>query len=169
VGDLSHLWVLLDVPEAHLAAVQQAQPVAIAVQAFPGRRFQGQVEYVGDLVDERTRTVSVRVAVPNPDGALKPGMFATAEVATAAGDGKGPVERLVVPREAVQKVGEETVVFVPAGDNRFAPRVVQLGATSATEAEVVSGLEPGTSVVTQGAFVLKSELSKESLGGGHSH
>jgi cobalt-zinc-cadmium efflux system membrane fusion protein len=171
VGDLSELWVLLDVPEAQLAAVSRGQPVDITVTAFPGRHFQGQVQYVGDVIDEKTRTVPVRVAVPNTNGALKPGMYATAEVATgnrAAGDAGEP-PHLVVPREAVHRVGDTNVVFVPAGDNRFRPVEVKLGQSSAKEVELLSGLEPGTRVVTQGAFVLKSELMKESLGEGHSH
>ncbi len=122
VGDLSRLWVLLDVSETQLAAVQQGQPVSITVPALPSRRFEGKVEYVGALVSEKTRTVPVRIAVSNQDGALKPGMFGTAEVATtaatAAGDaGQTPSGRVVVPREAVQKVGAEDVVFVPAGEN----------------------------------------------------
>jgi cobalt-zinc-cadmium efflux system membrane fusion protein len=171
VGNLSELWVLLDVPEAQLATVRRGQPVDVTVPAFPGRRFQGQVQHVGDVIDEKTRTVLVRVAVPNTDGALKPGMYATAEVATGARSGgdAGEPTRLVLPREAVHKVGDANVVFVPAGDNRFRPVEVRLGQSSAKEVEVLSGLEPGTRVVTQGAFVLKSELMKESLGEGHSH
>ncbi len=174
VGDLSRLWVLLDVSETQLAAVQQGQPVSITVPALPDRRFEGKVEYVGALVSERTRTIPVRVAVPNQDGTLKPGMFATAEVATTAANaasdaGEVPSGRVVVPREAVQKVGTESVVFVPAGEGRFKPVEVKLGESTAREVELLSGIEPGTQIVTQGAFILKSELSKESMGEGHSH
>lgn len=172
VGELSELWVLLDLPEAQLAAVQPGQPVDITVQALPGRRFQGRVKHVGDIINERTRTVPVRVSVRNTDNALKPGMYATAEVATrgqAEEDAGAPPVHLVVPREAVQRVGNADVVFVPAGENRFKPVEVKLGQGSARDVELLSGLEPGTQVVTQGAFVLKSELMKESLGEGHSH
>ncbi|PTL81603.1 efflux RND transporter periplasmic adaptor subunit [Vitiosangium sp. GDMCC 1.1324] len=172
VADLTELWVLLDLSESQLAQVRVGQPVDFTVSALPERRFTGRVEYIGDLVDEKTRTISVRVVVPNTDGALKPGMFAQAEIATKAdvqadGGGAQP-QRVVLPREAVQKVGEEQVVFVPAGENRFKPLKVRTGASSAKEVEILSSIEPGTLVVTQGAFILKSELSKESMGEGHS-
>jgi cobalt-zinc-cadmium efflux system membrane fusion protein len=170
VGNLSELWALLEVSEAQLTTVQPGQPVAITVQALPGKQFQGKVAYVGDIVDEKTRTTPVRVVLPNKDGSLKPGMFATAEILTGAtADGSTGPQRLVVPREAVQKVGEEQVVFVPQGTHQFKAVEVKTGASSATEIELLAGLEPGTPVVTQGAFILKSELSKESMGEGHSH
>ncbi|WP_224368451.1 efflux RND transporter periplasmic adaptor subunit [Hyalangium versicolor] len=169
VGDLSELWALLEVSEVQLATVQPGQPVAITVQALPDKRFQGKVAYVGALVDEKTRTTPVRVVLPNTDGSLKPGMFATAEIltGTTASDDTHP-QRLVVPREAVQKVGEKQLVFVPQGTNQFKAVAVKTGASSATEIELLAGVAPGTSVVTQGAFILKSELSKESMGEGHS-
>jgi cobalt-zinc-cadmium efflux system membrane fusion protein len=131
------------------------------------------VEYVGDVVNEKTRTIPVQVAVANKNGLLKPGMFAQAEIATTTGKeadaGDAEPTRLVVPREAVQKVGEAQVVFVPVGETQFKPIEVRTGASSAKEVEILSGLEPGTQIVTQGAFILKSELSKESMGEGHSH
>ncbi|MFP2923776.1 efflux RND transporter periplasmic adaptor subunit [Pyxidicoccus sp. 3LG] len=170
VADLTELWVLLDITESQLAQVRAGQAVEITVKAFPGKRFTGRVDFIGDIVDEKTRTIPVRVVVPNTEGMLKPGMFAQAEIATTSGEQSDAAPaRLVVPREAVQKVGEEQVVFVPAGENRFTLREVRTGASSAKEVEILSGIEPGTSVVTQGAFILKSELSKESMGEGHSH
>jgi membrane fusion protein, heavy metal efflux system len=170
VGDLSTLWALLDVSETQLATVRQGQAVALAVQAFPGQRFQGQVTYIGDIVDEKTRTTPVRVVLANTEGLLKPGMFATAEISTGAtAPGSAGAGQLVVPREAVQQVADEQVVFVPRGADRFQAVEVRTGASSATEIEILEGLEPGTAVVTQGAFILKSELSKESMGEGHSH
>ncbi|WNG25137.1 efflux RND transporter periplasmic adaptor subunit [Cystobacter fuscus] len=168
VGDLSTLWVLLDVTEVRVSEVKTGQRVDITVAALPGRRFQGRVEYVGDIIHEKTRTVPVRVGVDNQDGALKPGMFAQAEIATDPGDPAAP-PRLVVPREAVQKLGTRQVVFVPEGPGAFKAVEVRTGRGSGTEVELVSGVEPGTSVVTQGAFILKSELSRESMGEGHSH
>jgi cobalt-zinc-cadmium efflux system membrane fusion protein len=173
VGNLSELWVLLDVSEAQVSAVKPGQPVDISLQALAGQRVTGRVEYVGDVVNEKTRTIPVQVAVTNKDGLLKPGMFAQAEIATTTGKetdaGAAEPARLVVPREAVQKVGEAQVVFVPDGETRFRPIEVRTGASSAKEVEILSGLEPGTQIVTQGAFILKSELSKESMGEGHSH
>lgn len=167
VGDLSELWVLLDVSESQLPQVSAGMPVLITIPARPGQRYEGKVAYVGDVVDPKTRTVPVRVAVPNPDRELKPGMFATAELRPSSDGAAGPAS-VVVPREAVQKVGNEEMVFVPLSPTQFKPVDVKTGRSTATEIEIVSGLEPGTRVVTQGAFILKSELSKESMGG-HGH
>lgn len=167
VGDLSVLWVVLDVSESQLQHVAPGQKVDVSVEAIPGRRFQGRIEYVGDIVEVQTRTTEVRVAVPNPDRALKPGMFATAEVSAPSTAAAGGAQRLVVPREAVQKLGDVQVVFVPLGNNRFKPVKVETGADSGKEVEIVNGLEPGFPVVARGAFVLKSQLAKASMAGGH--
>lgn len=171
VGDLSRLWVIADVYESQLGAVQAGKAAEVVVPAAPGRTFHGTVEAIGDVVDEKTRTVAVRIVVPNADRALKPGMFGTARIAgpSAPADGRaGAVAGgVIVPRDAVQQLGERTVVFVPAGENRFRPVRVDVGDESAGEVELRSGIDPGTQVVTRGAFTLKSELSKESLSGGH--
>ncbi|MCI0670287.1 MAG: efflux RND transporter periplasmic adaptor subunit, partial [Myxococcaceae bacterium] len=136
VGDLSTLWALLDVPESQISRLRIGQQVELSVTGVPERRFVGRVDYIGDIVEEKTRTIPVRVVVPNEVRVLKAGMFASALVATGpeadAGDATGP--RVVVPREAVQTVGSEQVVFVPEGPNHFRPVAVQVGATSAAEA-----------------------------------
>ncbi|WP_342379839.1 efflux RND transporter periplasmic adaptor subunit [Myxococcus stipitatus] len=171
VADLSELWVLLDISESQLSRVRTGQSVELTVQALPGQRFTGQVSYIGDIVDEKTRTIPVRVVVANTEGTLKPGMFAQAELATTSALPEAPKDtaRLVVPREAVQTVGTKQVVFIPSGEHRFQPVEVRTGASSSREVEVLSGLEAGASIVAKGAFILKSELSKESMGEGHSH
>ncbi|QDE92686.1 efflux transporter periplasmic adaptor subunit [Myxococcus xanthus] len=170
VANLSQLWALLDIPESQLAQVRTGQKVELTVLAIPGRRFEGEVGYIGDIVNEKTRTIPVQVVVDNTDGALKAGMFAQAMIATTAGEADASANaRVVVPRSAVQQVEGAQVVFVPVSTNQFRPVKVQTGASSANEIELLSGLEPGASFVTQGAFILKSELSKESMGEGHSH
>ncbi len=167
VGDLSVLWVVLDVSESQLRHVAPGQQVDVSVEAIPGRRFEGRIEYVGDVVEVQTRTTEVRVAVPNPDRALKPGMFATAQVSAPSKATDGLPSRVVVPREAVQKMGEAQVVFVPLGEGRFRPVKVETGSDSGKDVEILNGLEPGTTVVARGAFVLKSQLAKASMAGGH--
>lgn len=171
VGKLGELWAVLDVFEAQLPKLRVGQTVTITLTAAPDKRFTGRIHYIGDVVEEKTRAVHVRVVVPNPERALKPGMFATAEIATAASsetpDGAAEPTRLVVPREAVQQLGPEQIVFTPFGENQFKAIKVRTGATSASEAEILTGIEPGATVVSRGAFVLKSELSKESMGEGH--
>jgi cobalt-zinc-cadmium efflux system membrane fusion protein len=168
VGDLSTLWVLLDASESQIAHLAVGQDATVTVPALPGRTFEGRIEHIGDVVEEKSRTVHVRVAVPNRERLLKPGMFASAEIAAAAGLGAEPGEaRVVVPREAVQVLGSEKVVFIPAGENRFTAVEVRTGAESGREIEIVEGVSAGTKVVTRGSFVLKSELSKEAMSGGH--
>ncbi|MCK6527696.1 efflux RND transporter periplasmic adaptor subunit [Myxococcota bacterium] len=170
VGDLSRLWAILEIAESDVARVRPGQPVALTVGSLPEARFEGKVDYVGDVVEEQSRTVEVRVAVGNPERALKPGMFATAEIAVGGAPEAptGAPSAVVIPREAVQAVGGEAVVFVAVGPNRFRPVEVEVGATTASEAEVRIGLTGGETVVARGAFILKSELSKESMGD-HDH
>ncbi len=167
VGDLTTLWVLLDVFESQLPLVQVGQEVTIGTAAVKDRVFGGRIDYVGEVVDERTRAVGVRVVVRNGDGLLKPGMFATATLAAGAGPSDTSPRAVIVPREAVQRIGEEHVVFTPIGDGTFRAIEVQVGADAGRAIQVVEGLEAGQKVVTTGAFVLKSELSKEAMSGGH--
>lgn len=170
VGQLAELWAVIDIFEAQLPLISVGQEVELTVGAVPGTFFKGRVDYIGDLVNETSRTISVRVVVPNPDAKLKPGMFASARLQTGAESDAGSApSSIVVPRESVQKVGKENVVFVPVGDNQFKPVEVTLGVSSAEEVEITEGLQSGERIVTQGAFILKSELSKESMGEGHSH
>lgn len=166
VGQLDELWALLQVPEGAALHVQKGQQVTFTLQAAPDQKFQGVVDYVGAVIDPRTRTTQVRVVIPNESGRLKPGMFASGEI--AAGDGDAP-QRPVVPREAVQAVEGRDVVFVQSGPNQFKPVPVRVGTTTASQVEIVEGLQGDEPVVVNGAFILKSELSKESMGEGHSH
>ncbi len=168
VGNLSELWVMLDVPESQLPGIAQNMKVVITLPSRPGTRYGGVVTYIGDVVDPKTRTIPVRVVVPNPNRELKPGMFATAEL-RGDSDGGAGTESIVVPRAAVQKMGEKQIVFVPEGESGFRAVKVQTGRSTSGEVEILSGLEPGTRVVTRGAFILKSELSKGNLGDSHGH
>jgi cobalt-zinc-cadmium efflux system membrane fusion protein len=170
VGELSSLWAIIDIFEQQLPEVHAGQVVELTVAAVPDGMFEGRVEYVADFVEEKSRTIEVRVAVPNPNARLKPGMFATARLRTErAIDGGAASNAVIVPREAVQKVGDETVVFIPIDAQSFQAVEVEVGDTTASHAIIRTGLEPGKRVVARGAFTLKSELSKESMGEGHSH
>ncbi len=161
VADLSEVWIELDIFERDLAQVRAGQSVSVMVTAYAGRRFPGRIVYVGDILDPSKRTVRARVEIPNPDGALKPGMFATAGIQVG---GQGAAQ-VVVPLAAVQMHEGKRVVFVP-GDapGEFRLLEVEVGQTiDGDRVVVVSGLAPGSRVVTAGAFALRSELSKESL------
>ena len=162
LADLSRVWIELDIFERDLARVRVGQPVAVSVTAYPGRAFPGAIVYVGDVLDPQKRTVRARVEIPNADGALKPGMFATARIRIGSG---GP-PLAVVPQDAVQNLDGRTVVFVP-GDSagEFRPVTVEVGETVDGDRVVIrTGLSPGSRVVVAGAFALRSELAKGEIG-----
>lgn len=166
VADLSGVWIELDIFERDLARVGRGQSVAVMVTAYPGRTFPGRIVYVGDVLDPAKRTVRARVEIPNPESALKPGMFATASIQVGGG---GP-PLAVVPQDALQMVEGRRVVFVPGdapGEFQVVP--VEVGETiDGDRVIILSGIAPGSRVVTAGAFALRSELSKSEIGeGGH--
>lgn len=162
VADLSRVWIELDIFERDLARVRMGQGVAVTTDAYPGRTFPGRIVYVASILDPAKRTVRARVAIPNADRALKPGMFARAVVQVGGG---GPAV-VVVPQAAVQELRGRQVVFVPgAKPGEFRPAPVEVGETVDSNRVVIrTGLAPGARVVTEGAFALRSELLKSEIG-----
>ena len=157
VSDLSTVWVLAEIDEAHLTGAQVGRPVNVRVAAYPGESFTGKVTYIGEMVNPKTRRITVRCEVPNPDGRLKPEMYTTVEI----GEGE-PRPTTVVPSTAVQTVNGQSSVFVNEADNRFVVRPVEIGTERDGLVEVRRGVQPGERVVIAGAFILKSELLKSS-------
>jgi len=168
VMDVSEVWLQVDVFERDLAQVAIGQNVKVMVTAYKEEQFSGTVGYIGAIVDTRSRAVKVRIALPNPGGRLKPGMFARVSLADTKGDEH---EHLFVPVEAVQRTETGTIVFVPGDEpGEFVARPVKTGHEAGTSVAIESGLNAGEQVVVSGSFILKSELGKESLGeSGHSH
>jgi len=153
IADARVLWVDLAIFEQDAAAVRVGTSATITVDALPGRVFRGSVTFIYPQLDEKTRTLTARVAVDNVDGALRPGMYATAALATA-GRGRGGVS---VPLEAVLPTGTKDLVFVNRGDGRFVPREVRVGLRGDSLVEIVEGLKPGDEVVASATFLLDSE------------
>ncbi|HET9316415.1 MAG TPA: efflux RND transporter periplasmic adaptor subunit [Vicinamibacteria bacterium] len=153
IADLSWLWVLADVYESDLAAVRLGMPAELTLSYLPGRTWRGDVTYVAPTVEEKTRTIKVRIEVDNADGQLKPDMFA--DVLLRSGLGIG----LVVPESALLRTGERTLVFADLGEGRLEPREVKVGAKVADGVQVVSGVAEGERVVTAANFLLDSESS----------
>jgi Cu(I)/Ag(I) efflux system membrane fusion protein len=153
IADLSRLWVLADVYESDLPAVRLGMPAELGLSYLPGRAWRGAVTYVAPTVEEKTRTIKVRVEVDNTDGALKPEMFANVVLKTALGAG------LVAPEGALIKTGERTLAFVDHGNGLLEPREVQAGAKVAEGVQVLRGLAEGERVVTGANFLLDSESS----------
>ena len=165
IGDLSELWLIAQAPERDAVRVRDGAPAEIPLAALPGQTLRGRVGWVGREVDAHSRTVPVRIVLPNADGRLKPGMFATAWIGTG-GEGEKVV---AVPAAALQRMDNQWVVFLPSGEGRFEVRPVERGRDLGDEVAVLSGLKPGERVVVEGAFVLRAEAEKNEGGGEHHH
>jgi membrane fusion protein, heavy metal efflux system len=161
LSDLSSLWALLDAREADLPHVARGQQVRITTSIYPNRVWEGRVDHVGDVVDEKTRTVKVRVVVRNDGRLLKPNMYIQGELP----DAMSARDVLTVPQEAIQTIGGESVVFVREGPDTFVPRPVEVGDRIGTRRAVLHGLSGSEIVVVAGAFNLKAELLKSTLSG----
>ncbi len=156
VADLSKLWVVLDLFEKDLSSVHKGQKVLLRTEVYPGKTFPARVAYLGQVIDEKTRTAAVRIEFENQDGLFRPGQFVTA---TLVGDPtRSLTEVLAIPRKAVQTVEGRPLVFVAEGDGFFTKRSVELGISGGGQVEVRSGLSEGERVATDGGFLLKSEL-----------
>jgi cobalt-zinc-cadmium efflux system membrane fusion protein len=161
VSDLSTLWALFDAREADLPHVAGGQEVRITTSVYPDRVWVGRVNHVGDVVDEKTRTVKVRVLVRNEGRLLKPNMYVRGELPGAI----APRDVLTVPQEAIQTIGGESVVFVREGADTFVARPVEIGDKVGLRRAVLKGLTGAEAVVVAGAFNLKAELLKSTLAG----
>jgi len=162
VTDLGTVWAIGDLYEKDFPAVRVGSDATVTVPVSTGAPLRGRVAYIDPRVDPATRTAKVRVEVPNKGGDLRLGMYVTLSFETRSG---GHVT--LVPRDAVQTVGNRNVVYVPVegGDGRFAERVVKLGAAREDSFEVLDGLKPGEFVVTAGSFFLRAEAGRTRSGG----
>lgn len=165
IGDLSRLWLVVQAPERDVVRVRAGSPADVALAALPGHKLRGTVDWVGREVDPHSRTVPVRLVLPNEDGRLRPGMFATAWIETG-GQGQQVV---AVPATALQRMDDRWVVFLPRGEGRFEVRPVERGRDLGDEVAILSGLKPGERVVDEGAFVLRAEAEKGEGAGEHHH
>jgi len=162
IADLRDVWIELSVYQRDLARVSIGQRVIIS-SGHHMPDVEGRISYVSPVVDEHTRTAVARVVMANDAGAWRPGMFVTGRVAVESAE-----VAVVVPLTALQNNGTETIVFVQS-DEGFEPRRVEVGRLSSTHAEVRTGLSVGERYVAAGGFILKAELGRSELGGGHSH
>jgi Cu(I)/Ag(I) efflux system membrane fusion protein len=159
IADLSTVWVDIHIFEKDLARVRTGCEAVIRVGAYPGREFKGRLFQVGNVVDEKTRTVEGRIELLNPEGQLKPGMYIDADILSSV-----EANSLFVPGAAVQDYQNKKVVFVRTGENAFALRQIETGISLDGFVEILKGLKEHELVATNGSFFLKSELLKKSLG-----
>ncbi|WP_313199810.1 efflux RND transporter periplasmic adaptor subunit [Rhizobium sp.] len=157
IADMSHLWVLADLPEYDLASVRVGADVRLTVRSLPGRSFDGTVDLIYPQVDAQTRTTKVRIELPNPDGVLLVNMYAEVEIDTRS---KEPV--IAVPNSAVIDTGDRKLVFLDKGEGRFEPRNVTLGARGDAQTEIVTGIKAGDQVVVAANFLLDAESNLNS-------
>ena len=160
LSDLSQVWVTFGVFPKDLNKVRVGKPVTVSSTEM-GTQVQGTVAYVGNLLGEQTRTATVRISVPNPDDAWRPGLFVSVQLATDSYPAK-----VTVPQAAIQTVEDKPSVFVRTPEG-FITRHLELGASENGYVEVRQGLDAGTQVATVGSFILKSELGKGSAEHAH--
>ena len=152
LADLSVVWVTVNVPASQIDAVRLGQDAEFTTPALPGRRFSGRVGFLQPTLDTTTRSLGVRVVLPNPDGQLRPGLYG--QVILAGADGMAV---LTIPRSALIDSGTRQTVLVQVAEGRFAPRSVVIGRRSEDRIEVSSGLAEGERVVVEGNFLIDSE------------
>jgi RND family efflux transporter MFP subunit len=161
VTDLSTVWVVGDIYEKDFSSVRVGSPARVTVPAAPKTPLQAHVSYIDPRVDPTTRTAKVRVEVPNRNMELRLGMFVNVAFQTGSA-----ARSTLVPRDAVQSIGDRTVVYVPVegDDARFVERLVKLGAAIGDSIQVLEGLKPGERVVTSGSFHLRAEAARSRSG-----
>lgn len=161
IADLSEVWVQANIPEKDIPFVHSIHAaggtqVEVRVNAYPKEVFHGKITYVGDVLDPVTRTMQLRIELPNHDGRLKPEMFATIRLFSEA-----QPDRLAIPEASLQRDQGKIFVFVQRSATEYELREVHVGESNGTVTAILGGLSEGEQVVTHGAFVLKSELLKK--------
>jgi membrane fusion protein, heavy metal efflux system len=161
VSNLHTVWVTASVNEKDLPLVRVGVPAEVVSQGYPGQIFRGRVGMIGDLLDPQTRTVPVRIVVPNPGILLRPGMFASAQITESQTDAA-----LFVPEEALQDINGMRVVFTTTDGTTFKARTVNIATRSQGKVQIIDGLGPQDHIVVKGAFMVKSEMLKGTMGEG---
>lgn len=163
IADLSEVWVLANIPEKDIPFVQAVHVTGrtqaeVRINAYPKETFKGTITHVSDVLDPATRTMQLRLELPNPDRRLKPEMFATIRLSS-----EPQPDQLVVPESALQRDQDRIFVFVRRGVDLYEVRDVHIGESNGTVTTILGGLNEGDPIVTHGAFVLKSELLKKQV------
>jgi len=162
IADLATVWAVVDVYEKDLGLVQEQGDVGVQTDAYADTMFSGRITLIEPSLDEASRTAHVRVVLDNRPGRLRPGMFVTVSLPLR---GASAVEAVAVPAGAVQKFSGLPAVFVEQESGRYELRPVETGLEAHGMVEIRHGLKGGEKVVTAGAFILKSELLKDSIAG----
>jgi len=157
IADHSVVWMMANVAEGDIDAVEPGQPVTVTTRAHPGRTFEGKVALIYPHLMKETRTVEVRIEMPNPDRALLPDMYGDVRIET--GDG---ASELIVPSSAVIDSGKRQIVLLDLGEGRYEPRQVELGRKGDGKTAILSGVAEGDRVVANGNFLIDAESNLQS-------
>jgi Cu(I)/Ag(I) efflux system membrane fusion protein len=158
VNGLSTVWLNASVPEAQAALVRIGQTARAELTAYPGENFTGRIAAILPEAQTESRTLKVRIELPNPAARLRPGMFASVQLSSMESR-----TSLLVPSEAVIRTGRRNLVMVVSEDGRYQPAEVQLGREAQGQVEILSGLNEGEKVVVSGQFLIDSEASLAGL------
>ncbi|WP_290995457.1 efflux RND transporter periplasmic adaptor subunit [Hyphomicrobium sp.] len=159
LANLDKVWVIANAFEPDMASLKVGLQASVKLRAYPQRTFEGTITWVSQVLDEKTRTLAVRVELDNQERLLKPGSFARVLVLVPEKS-----TSLSVPPAAVQRQDKDQIVFVDEGSGVYKRRVVKTALQAPGAIEIVQGLKAGERVVTEGSFVLKSELEKSNFG-----
>jgi cobalt-zinc-cadmium efflux system membrane fusion protein len=154
VAGISTMWMIANVIETDAPAYQVGQPVEVRVPAYPDKVFKGHVTTVGSIIDPNTRRQLVRSEIEDPDHLLRSGMYASFVIRVG-----GPLRSLAVPADAVVREGDGTMtVWVTKDDRHFIKRTVSIGLRQNGWVQILNGLQPGETIVTEGAVFLSNKL-----------
>ena len=159
ISEPTSLWVIAEIKERDIGAIKVGQEAKFRVIAYPGETFHGKVVRIANEVEKESRTLEVRIETDNGDGRLKPGMFADVEITTDVLQNV-----LIIPDAALQTDEDRQIIFVALDGNKYQKRAVTLGLEEEGRVQVLEGVKQGEKVVTDGSFILKSEMLKGELG-----
>jgi cobalt-zinc-cadmium efflux system membrane fusion protein len=158
IADLSHVWLVADVPEQSAGSLKVGKTVQAEIPALPGQRINGALSFVSATVNRETRTVTVRMNLPNPHRAFKPAMLTTMRLIDSS------EQQLVVPASAVVREGNDDCIFVQTSPNTYVLRPVKLGADFGEKRVLLEGVRQGEKIVADGAFHLNNERKRQAVG-----
>jgi RND family efflux transporter MFP subunit len=152
IADLSTVWVQADIYEYEVPFIRVGQQATVTLAYIPGKEYKGRVSYIYPYLNSESRTVKVRIEIANPNGVLKPDMFATVELQSSVN-----IEAIAVPEQSVIHSGERNVVVISRGDGQFESRDVKLGVLAGGYYQVLTGVNEGEKIVVSSQFLLDSE------------
>ncbi|MDP2886407.1 MAG: efflux RND transporter periplasmic adaptor subunit [Ignavibacteria bacterium] len=152
IADLSTVWVMADIYEYEVPFIRIGQGATVSLAYAPGKEYKGRVSYIFPYLNSDTRTVKVRIEIPNPSGELKPAMFATVDLQSPV-----TIDAIAIPEQSVIHTGERDVVVISRGDGRFESRDVKLGVLAGGYYQVLDGVKEGEQIVVSSQFLLDSE------------